>query len=84
MQRTDAGKPRKAVREEAEEKPRVPFDPRAAAAAAPPMPSDGSFQGSGGSLLLQGLQWLDVHSSFAFSYVEGACSTGSQQSAVTC
>ncbi len=42
--RTDGGKARKAPKEEADEdKPRIPFDPRAEV---PPKPSDGSFQGS--------------------------------------
>jgi len=63
VQRTDGGKPRRALKEESDEdKPRKPFDPRAEA---PVMPSDGSFQGSGEASHLQlsalRLQMLHQH-----------------------
>ena len=63
MQRTDGGKPRRALKEEPDEdKPRKPFDPRAEV---PAMPSDGSFQGSGEASHLQlsilRLQMLHQH-----------------------
>ncbi|KAL3138482.1 hypothetical protein ABBQ32_006272 [Trebouxia sp. C0010 RCD-2024] len=45
VQRTDGGKPRKAIKDDAEEKSRMPFDARADP---PALPSDGSFQGGGG------------------------------------
>lgn len=44
MHRTDGGKPRKAVKDDADEEVRTPFD---AKAETPTMPSDGSFQGGG-------------------------------------
>jgi len=60
VQRTDGGKPRRALKEEPDEdKPRKPFDPRAEV---PVMPSDGSFQGSGEApqLWLSCLQMLHL------------------------
>ena len=44
VHRTDGGKNRKAVKDEADEDARTPFD---ANAETPAMPSDGSFQGGG-------------------------------------
>ncbi|DBB16897.1 TPA: hypothetical protein ACH3X3_015132 [Trebouxia sp. C0006] len=59
VQRTDGGKPRRALKEEPDEdKPRKPFDPRAEV---PVMPSDGSFQGSGGGGLGFGNAGLGFH-----------------------
>ncbi|DBA71019.1 TPA: hypothetical protein ACH3X2_011449 [Trebouxia sp. C0005] len=59
VQRTDGGKPRRALKEELDEdKPRKPFDPRAEV---PVMPSDGSFQGSGGGGLGFGNAGLGFH-----------------------
>lgn len=78
MQRTDGGKPRRALKEELDEdKPRKPFDPRAEV---PVMPSDGSFQGSGEAsrLWLPRLQMLHLEAEECASAAIGAAHDISQ------